>query len=153
MPLPALHIAAAAIGAFSMSSSASLALGGTEIPSEYQGRWALIHNDGETLETVCAEEGWASGDLVIGPTAAVNAHGVIPILHTSPISQTDGIRVDIATISDQRVIVSTELWTLSEDSETLEIASAPQMYWEISNFRRCPAPSDDASLSLLPLPR
>ena len=152
MPSRALYIAAAAIGAISMPASANFAPGKVEIPSEYQGRWALLDNEGETLETACAEDGWASGDLVIGPTAAINAHGVIPILQVRPNSQDDGIRVDIATISDQRVIVITELWTVGEDSETLEVASAPQMYWEISNFQRCPAPSEDASLSLLPLP-
>ena len=111
------------------------------LPTPFQGRWGQMHL--ETHDRLvsdpkrCKHEDADSADLVLGSDWFLNGsgQGYLMNIEFSPNEQT--VRLSVAYNDDGRVRLGLELFTLSADGTRLEVASQPEMGWEVMNYSRC----------------
>jgi hypothetical protein len=108
------------------------------LSDQFQGRWAILDNKGQISKDACKKEGVPSADLVVGPTWFVHKSGSGFLIEIEK-SGYRNARYNVVDNGGGEVGVTFELMTLGEDSNTLEIASSPEMGWEIMRYKRCPA--------------
>lgn len=110
------------------------------LPVEYHGRWALISLSGEVERPNfedCKGEGYASASLVIGPDWSMSPWGYTRFLSIKR-SGDDGFRVEVVSGTENRLAVSIELFSLLKNGARLEIASNPEVGWDVTRYARCP---------------
>lgn len=108
------------------------------IPIKLRGRWVQLSADGSTVSARerCEEAGRPSADLVIGPNWAMNAIQILQVLDVQRLESGD-VRIELVDNEGGEIAVSVEFFRLGDDSDTLEIASDPDIGWEVSRYVRC----------------
>lgn len=108
-----------------------------ELPKQFQGRWAVIESSGKVALKACLKDGAKSADLFVGPSWLVHEKGQ-GFLTKIEFSAPKMARYEIVDNGGDEIGVGVELMTLSNGIAEMEIASDPEIGFEVTHYKRCP---------------
>jgi hypothetical protein len=111
------------------------------LPPEYTGRWATIAIDDEREVPRlgdCRRDGATSASLIVGPNWTLSPSNGTQFLSIYNLGESDGYKIEVADNAGGGLAVSLELFKLSPDGNRLEIASRPEIGWDVALYARCP---------------
>ena len=112
------------------------------LPKAFQGRWSQMHLEtGERLvsdpKRCKHDDGVEAADLLLGPNWFLNGSGSGYLMNIEFSPSEQAVRLRVAYNDEGRVRLGLELFSLSADKSRLEVASQPEIGWEVMNYSRC----------------